>query len=461
MSIFGGVQVVTIICSVARTKAIALWLGATGVGLSAIFYTVFTLISSISQLGIRNSAVRDISQAGTPERLQLTALVVRRCCVWLGIAGAAVMLLASPLLSHWYFGSGSMTIWFAMMAPMILLMNMAIGESALLQGAGRLKRLANTSIWTAVGGTLLCLPLYLLMGNDSVVPAICTFALINWVGVHIWRMRTPRPEPMPDNPTIWRLGRGFISLGIYMTLSELISQAVSLLFISYLQNTGGIEHVGYFQAGFTLVNQYVGLIFTAISMEYYPRLAAAIHSRRATQLFVSHEIKLVLWTLVGPATLFIAANTMVIAILYEASFAIITPFIVWATVGTVFRAVSWCVAIVILARGDGRTYIVTESISALVYLVVNVLMYRAGGIAGMGFAYILWFMLYTVNVSIVYRLRYGCRLSASARWTTAGITAGIALCAVCYLYVSIVAAWLIAATAATATIVALRRMYRR
>lgn len=55
MSLFTGVQAVGIICSVVRTKLIALWIGATGVGLFAIFNSMVDLMSSITQLNMRQA----------------------------------------------------------------------------------------------------------------------------------------------------------------------------------------------------------------------------------------------------------------------------------------------------------------------------------------------------------------------------------------------------------------------
>lgn len=459
MFLFGGVQIVTVLCSIVRTKAIALWLGAAGMGLFAIYYSVFQLISTLSQLGLRSSAVRDISQSDR-QSLPLIASVVRRCSTTLGLIGSAAMLLLSPLLSYWYFGNLDAAMWFMLLAPMVLLLNQVNSESALMQGTSRLRLLARTTVLAAVGGTLLSLPLYYFMGLDSVVPGICMFALANWIGVYMWRVRIPAPEPRPDSRKVFRLGRDMIMLGIYMTASTLITQGVSLLFITYLQHDGGVDEVGYFQAGFTLVNQYIGLIFTAIGMEYYPRLASAVRSLRATRAFVAHETSLVLWAILGPATLFIAANILIISILYQDSFAVISPFIVMATVGTVFRAVSWCVAMVMLARGDGRIYIVTELISALIYLGVNIVMYRTGGIAGMGYAYMIWYLLYTVSVYAVYRYRYCCRLPRRVWGQTAAVTAAITLCAVLYMCGITAGAWCVAIVSSAVTAVMLRRMTR-
>ena len=63
MGLFGGVQIVGILCSILRTKLVALWIGPVGVGLFALFNQALEMISTATNLGIRQSSVRDLSQS--------------------------------------------------------------------------------------------------------------------------------------------------------------------------------------------------------------------------------------------------------------------------------------------------------------------------------------------------------------------------------------------------------------
>ena len=81
--LLGGVQVFSILCSVVRNKCIALWLGAAGVGVIGLYNAAIEMIGALTSLGLRQSAVRDISQAhaaGDERRLKTTIAVVRRIC---------------------------------------------------------------------------------------------------------------------------------------------------------------------------------------------------------------------------------------------------------------------------------------------------------------------------------------------------------------------------------------------
>lgn len=60
MSVFGGVQVMGVLCSVIRMKFVALWLGPAGVGLFGIYNGAADMLRTLSQLGFRDSSVRDI-----------------------------------------------------------------------------------------------------------------------------------------------------------------------------------------------------------------------------------------------------------------------------------------------------------------------------------------------------------------------------------------------------------------
>lgn len=56
--LFGGTQVFTILCSIIKTKLVAIWLGAEGVGIIGLYNNTVEMISSLTRLGIGTSSVR-------------------------------------------------------------------------------------------------------------------------------------------------------------------------------------------------------------------------------------------------------------------------------------------------------------------------------------------------------------------------------------------------------------------
>ena len=411
MGLFGGLQVFGIISSIIRTKLIALWIGPAGVGLFGLYNAALDMISSATQLNLRNSAVREIAQYGEERKsIDVIVGVIRRWAVLLGLLGSFIVLVGAPLLSRWTFGDNSHAMAFVWLSIVMLLYSLTGGESAILQGTRRLNQLAASSIWGTVIGTLISIPLYYFYHLRSIVPSLIVFALANFVAVFCVRYRAASRVSLPVS-TVIEKGRGLIVLGAFLTVSAFVTQLSSYIFMAYVNHAGGEEAVGFYQSGFTLINKYLGLIFTAIAMEYFPRLSAVSTSNRRLGVFSNHETGIVLVTMLPAVILFIALRQWIVLLFFSTEFDVIYDYVSWGAVGSIFRGVSWCMAYVILARGDGKLYLLTELSSCVFYLLFNYILYSRFGIDGLGYAYFLWYFAYTAVVVAVCWKRYGIALS--------------------------------------------------
>ena len=165
-----------------------------------------------------------------------------------------------------------------------------------------------------------------------------------------------------------------------------------------------------------------------------------------------------LWILLPVIAIFIASSELIISLLYSSEFLLITPFVVWAVIGTIFRAISWCMAYVILTRGDGKVYLVTESLSAITCITLNILAYNLWGLEGLGFAYMAWYIIYTIIIGAVYRIRYNLRLNSEIIRLATIATLAIVISAIGFIYVG----WYIPAIVGLVfTPIVYRRIIRR
>ena len=422
LSIFGGVQVMHILCAVIRTKLAAIWIGPAGVGLMAIYHSTTEFMSNTTQLNLRQSAVRDLSlDKDKPAQAEKTTALVRRLALFLGIAGTVIFIAASPLLGWIQFGDFDHTVPFIILSAIMLLSAVAQGELAIMQGRERLRRLAKATLYSSLTSSLLSLPLFYFFRIDSIVPVLLLFSLSSlffallfsdrklrsiWQKARHGRTRNFASHLRSDI----RQGRGMLSLGLYMTISSSVTLLASYIFIAYLNRTGSNNIVGFYQSGYTLINSYIGLIFTSISMEFYPRLSATVMHTHRAEVIVAHEIRVILSILAPVIVAFICAKGLIVNILYSSAFDAVIPYIAFAILGTAFRAFSWPLAFVMPAKGDGRSYVVSETVSSAFYLILNIPLYNAYGFAGLGVAYIIWYGLYSVITFSICRFRYGLHL---------------------------------------------------
>ena len=430
MGLFGGVQVMGILCSIIRTKLVALWIGPVGIGLFGLFNNALEMISTGTNLGIRSSSVRDISQGLEGRNTTLVArmiAVVRKWSLWLGLAGALLTLSMAPLLSQVTFGDSDHIWGFVALSIAVLLQALTNGEYAVLQGTSRLKRLASVTLWGTITGLAVSVPLFYLLRERSILPSIIAYAVALAAFAWVFRNRE-YPVVAVNRREAFDMGKGFVRLGIYMTLGNFATILASYAFNAWLNVNAGTDQVGFYQAGYTLINKYTGLILTALGMEYYPRLSRVADSRIRLRAFVSQEINVAIAVMAPVVALFILLREVVVWLLYTPEFNVILTFVSWGMIGTVLRTLSWCLAFTILAKGDGKTYLWTEVASAVINLVLNIVFYKWWGLTGLGIAFLVSYLLYTIIVAVVYFKMY--RLSVTRAslynllWTLA-VAAGV------------------------------------
>lgn len=422
LGIFGGVQVATILCSVVRTKLAALWIGPAGVGLLALYNSTIELLNQTSQLSMNQSAVRDLS--ATRDDAEAGPRIVgafRTVLKAMGLIGFAVVLLASPLISLWVFGDTSHTIAFCLLAIIPMLSSIINTEATIMRGYDRLRPLAKTSLYSSVALVVTAVPLFYFFRLRAVVPVLILAYAFNALFAIRFRQRdiVAAKETLAE---AWKLSRPMLSLGTFFTLSTFVTLLASNIFVVYLNRSDGGDSVGIYQAGYTLLNTYVGLLLTAMSTEFYPRLSA-MKSAMRMEVAMNHEIKIILWILLPLLIVFICCSELCISILYSSKFSHAIPFIIFGAPGVVLRAVATCICFSILAKGSGKIYIFTETFSALMYLALYIPLYRHFGYTGLGIAYTLWYGAYLSAVYLIYRRRFGLKLRRGIPGLIFGATA--------------------------------------
>ena len=417
MGLFGGMQMLVILCGVVRVKIVALLLGAIGVGLFSIFNNALTLLSTATQLGLRSSAVREVA-AGDDDRAARSVAMVRFWGRVLGLFGLVVTLVAAPVLSVYTFGDFSHTPGFMMIGVAVGLMALTVAEQAVMQGRKRLGALARSTMAGVIGGLVVSLPLVYFLRMNSIVPVVVAYAVTAWIGVTIYRRGDEEPVCRARAKELWREGLPMLRLGGYMTVAAVVTEAVNYVFITYLTHAGGTDAVGVYQSGYTVMMRYVGMVFTALGVEYYPRLASSNANPARQQVFINHETMLLL-------AVFMPLAPLVVKILYTAEFLDAVPYIIAAAPGVVLRGYSWCLSFLMLARGDGRTYIITEIVSSLIGLALNVTGYRYGGMLGLGLSFTLWYAVYAVMMVVVNVRLYGGRMSRRVTLTSLSVLAAV------------------------------------
>lgn len=421
LGIFGSIEVVTMLCAVVRTKLVAIWIGAAGVGVISLYNTTMEMLRAIMHLNLRQSSVRQIAAAPLAER-PLQCSGARRAGLLIGIVSAIITAALSPLLSRLTFGSSDYTVGFLLLSLTMAAASVSSTRAAVLQALGRLKPLARATAAAAIASTAAAIILFYFWRADAIVPVLMIFPLFTLLFLSLAKAGPDSRVADPDRRRLKTAMVTMIRLGGWLTVAAGITLMADYALRVYIMNVAGIDSVGLFQAGYTIVNTYIGVIFTAIAVEFFPRLSSTINRPMMTRTVVAHEIAVVTWLLLPVVIVFMAADRLAVTILYSEDFTGIIPYMSVAVTATTLRGASWCLAYVIISKGDGRAYVVTEAVSAIVLLCSAIPLWRVFGFVGLGLAYVIQYIVYTLVTAWTCR-RYGMRLRRPTLWLICGAPA--------------------------------------
>lgn len=408
-SLFGGVQVYQILIQIIRSKIVAVLLGPSGFGIAGLYSSAIELVKKVTSLGISQSAVRDVSEAngtGDIKKISRTVTVLRKVVWWTGLLGLIVVATLSPILSITSFGNYDYTIPFIVLSVTLLLDQLCAGQKVVLQGMRRLRDLAKCSAIGVTLGLIITVPLYYLFDVEGIVPTMVLNAVASFVIAWIYAKKV-KLEPVEVTPReTFVESKSMMKMGLAMSISGILSMGVAFALRSYIRSIGGTEEVGLYQAGFAIINSYVGLVFTAIGTDYYPRLAAVNKDNQKCKEIICQQGEIGILILAPMLTFCIVFMPIVIRILYSDTFIAANGFILWCCLGMMLRMASWVISYIFVAKSESKLFIVNELSANAYNLVLSILSYKLWGLVGMGIAFAAEYLIYFIQVFAIAYKRY-------------------------------------------------------
>lgn len=409
ISLFGGVQLYQIVIGIVRSKLIAMILGPSGMGIAGLYTSAILLVKNISSMGLGSSAVRDVSEAYSSDNHNKINIIINilRKLVWVtGLLGLAIVLFGSPFLSISTFGNYKYTIPFVLLSVTLLIDQLTVGQNVILQGTRKLSYLAKSSAIGSTIGLFVTIPIYYLWGVDGIVPALIIASCTSYLLASYFARKVHFEKVGISFKRAFKEGGMMIRMGIAMSLNGLLVSGASYLLRIFISHHGGTEAVGLFTAGYAIVTVYVGMIFSAIGTDYYPRLASVNHDNIRCRELINLEGEMGTFILSPCLIACILFMPMIIRILYTSEFDSASDYVLWACLGMMFKLFSWVIAFIFIAKGVMRLFLINESLGMIYNLTFSVLGFYYDGLRGLGIASTFCFVLYSIQVFSVAHIKY-------------------------------------------------------
>jgi PST family polysaccharide transporter len=370
-AIVGGASVVSIALGIVRTKILALLLGPSGVGLIGLYTSIFDLVRSIAGMGISSSGVRQIAESVGSENTQQigrTVVTLRRVALILGLAGAAALFALCGPVTQMTFGNRRNSGSVALLSVAVLFAAVSSGQTALVQGMRRIGDLARLSVLGALFGTIFSIPIVYVFGERGIALFLVAVAaagnLSSW-----WYARKIKLETVSLTwHEVAEEASGLLKLGFAFMASGLMSLGAAYLVRVFILRQIGADAAGFYQAAWMLSGLYVGTILQAMGTDFFPRLTAVANDDGACNRLVNEQTEIGLLIAAPGILATLTLAPLVIHVFYSASFEPAIDLLRWHCLGMFLRVASFPMGYIILARGQRGLFLMTETLSNLVYV---------------------------------------------------------------------------------------------
>jgi O-antigen/teichoic acid export membrane protein len=408
-SLFGGVQIFQILIQIVRSKFIAVILGPAGMGIASLLNSTTGLISGLTNFGLSTSAVRNVAEAnesGLKDRIAVIVNTLKKLTWITGFLGMFITIILSPWLSQITFGNKEFVFSFIWVSVTLLFNQLCSGQLVILQGMRKLKSLAQANLLGSLIGLIITIPLYYIWKINAIVPGIIISSLISLlVSIAYSRKIEIVHVKLSIHDTFFE-GKQMLIMGFLISLSGLITLVTSYVLRIFISKNGGLDQVGLFNSGFTIINVYVGMIFTAMSTEYYPRLSGIAHDVELRTKTINQQAEIALLILSPLICIFLIYINWVVILLYSIKFIPISEMIYWAAMGMFFKSISWPIGFLILAKGDSKVFLWSEIAANSYLLLFNIAGYKIYGLSGLGISFLAANLVLLIQVYLICRYRY-------------------------------------------------------
>lgn len=415
-ALFASVQIINILSKVALNKVVAVLLGTSGVGVISIFNSLQQILRTTAGLGISQSAVRDISFANSQDKLSLpkTIAITNKLSLWCSLGGLIITIILSPLLSYLAFDNYVYTFPIMLFSISVFFVIFSDGKQAIIKGVRQLRILAKgTLIGTAIG-VVISIPLYYLFGMNGIVPSLITLAGAMFFVTLYYERKIDAESYKINNKDVIIQGRGMIKMGVALMYLSIMSIVSEFGLRAFIIRVDGIEQVGLFQAGSTIVLSYFGVIVTALTTDYYPRISAIYNNNKLLSKELNTQIDVSL-LIMGPMVVFVIAFApLFIRLLYTEAFMPSLSYMSLAVAATMLNTASNMMAMIILAKQDTKFYVIVSTTLNLLFLGINIAGYSLWGLLGLGVTTVINALINAVLINIILKKRYGIIFSKSS-----------------------------------------------
>lgn len=388
MTLFASVQGLNVLVSLVRNKVVAVFLGPAGMGVISLYNSTLRLLGLVTGVGLGTSGVKLVSEERVTRRagemlFRRSVGQLRSWSLLLALFGTILTMLLSPLLSQLVFNDQRHTMAFILLSFVVGAGTLSAGEMAILKGLGRLKAIAQQSVYNCIIAAWISIPVLYYWREEGIVPSLLIVAMVQLLTV-VW-------YSLQVAPLKGSYSRGYLSgsgmllkLGLAFVLASGVACLVDVIIRALMNRTGSLEDVGLFNVAYMTPLSMATVFFSSLESDFYPRLSGMKMRTQEANRLVDHQVEISMLTISPFILLLFVSLDIVVPLLFSSRFLPAIPAMQCILMALYLRSVKLPLAYISLSQGKSVHYVVLETIYNIAFLCLVLGGFFYKGILGAG-----------------------------------------------------------------------------
>lgn len=380
-------------------KAIAVYIGPSGLALIGQFQNFMQLVMALAQGAINGGVTKYTAEYGReskkiPVLFSASAKISLLSSVIVGLS----LILFSEYASVWFLGSDSYGYVFVLFGFTIVLYVINNLLLSILNGLKEIKTWVAVNIIQSFYGLVFTTLLVVFWGVDGALIALVTnqsFVLI----VVLFMLRKHQVIKLSNFKGAFDSSEGKKLAGFaMMALTTALMAPVSHLIVrDHIGENLGWDAAGYWQAVWYISTMYLTVVTMALSTYYLPRLSEIADKVELRKELWQGYITVMPVVIVMAVAIFFLKD-FIIWLLFSDDFMLMRDLFLWQLIGDVFKLASWLISYLMIAKAMTKIFIFTEVFFNVSFVFLSIFFVGKFGLLGVSYSFALSYVFYFVVV---------------------------------------------------------------
>jgi PST family polysaccharide transporter len=387
--------VIKLLSGLVINKAVAIYIGPSGLALIGQLQNFMQLSMTAGQ-GAINTGVTKYTAEYAKDTDKLTSLfsTAAKISATCSIVVGSLIAVLSNLISDTLFKTQEYQYVFVIFGFTIILFVFNSLLLSILNGLKEIKTFIAINITQSIYSLIFTTGLIYFFALDGVLIALVTNQSFIFIFL-LWYLKD-------HNIIILRNFKQKIDFDISKKLSKYALMAIisgisvpmsHITIRNYLGDNLGLEQAGYWQAIWYISSMYLMVVTTALSTYYLPRLSEIDDKIELRNELINGYKVIIPIVCIASIGVFLCKD-LIISLLFTSEFQPMLELFLWQLVGDVLKIAAWLLAYVMLAKTMTKTFVITEIIFAVSFVVLSIICVESYGLIGMTYAFAMNYFLY-------------------------------------------------------------------